>query len=269
MKLPNALRLCKICAKSGLFAEIGDDGFCPKCRAEHEKEEAEMKAARERIAAEQAAWEHRQAIEAAVLKATQRRDKTPKFYRGGVMVYYYPRVRAIATDRAAIEQMAMDWDFSVDLTIDGDEIVGLNRGKPVLKMAARQDMCRDWIRRGDPIYCVISNLTEGNEHVTLGFYRDEETRLEGKPYTLCKLTSCRSSDAQDAIAFLDDGEALYLEEDDRGRFCVCAFPFDDIGALPAKFTKYDKSDFAAIIYDHGDEDEDSDVIIPYVRVYLK
>lgn len=269
MKLPNALRLCKVCAKSGLFAEIGDDGYCPKCRADHEKEEAEMAAARERIAREQAAWEHRQAIEAALVKATQRRDRTPKFYKGGVMVYYYARVRAIAINRASIEQMALDEDFSIELAIDGDEIVGMKYGGPVIQMASRQDMCRDWIRRGDPIYCVIANLTANSEHVTLAFYRDEEARLEGKPYTLCKLTSCRSSDAQDAIACLDDGEALYLEEDDRGRFCVCAFPYDDIGVLPAKFTKYDKSDFAAIIYDHGDEDGDSDVIIPYVRVYLK
>lgn len=269
MKLPKALRLCKVCAKPGFLADIGDDGYCPKCREEHEKEEAEMKAAQARIAAEQASWEKRQAIEAALSEATRRRSKAPKFYKGCVMVYHYPRVRAIAINRAAIEQMALEKDFSIELVIDGGEIVGMKYGGPVIQMAARQDMCRDWIRRGDPIFCEIANLTAESEHVILGFYRDEESRLDGKPYTLCKLISCRSADKQDAIACLDDGEALYLDEDDDGRLSVWAFPFDELGRLPAKFTKYDKSDFTAIVYDHGEDDSSSDAIIPFVRVYLK
>ena len=257
MKLMDLFRGCKQCGQSAAFNPLGKDGLCQSCREANEREEL-------RRATE--VWQWR--IDQAVQRGTQRRCRAPKFKGGGVLTYYYHRIKATALNRAAIEQMALNEDYSVELAVLDGEVVGMKYDGPVIRLDEKQEMCQDWLRRGDPIFCEIVNLTSGSERLMLGFYRDEESRLASKPYELCKLASCRSEERQMNIACLDDGERLYLEEDDRGRLCVNAFPFDELGVLPAKYTKYDRFDFDAIIYDHGDDTGD-DVIIPYVRVYLK
>lgn len=273
------LKFCQRCHKSGFSVEIGKDGYCDECRTIVAEESARRAAearrsiaeaeARKRMDAERKATERRyQLINQAIISGSQRRSQAPKFKDGCVLTYYYHRVRGVAIDRAAIEQMALDADYAVMLADHDGEIVGMKYGAPVIRIEEKQEMCRDWIRRGDPIFCEIANLTSGSERLMLGFYRDEESRLAGKTYTVCKLTSCRSEEKQVNIACLEEGERLYLEDDGSGKFCVTAFPFYDIGSLPAKYAKYDKSDFDSVIYDHG-EDNGNDVIIPFVRVYMK
>lgn len=281
------LKFCQRCHKSGFSVEIGSDGYCDNCRAivaeesarraaearrsiaEESQRRAAEAAERRRKEEEQKATERRyRLINQAIISGSQRRSQAPKFKDGCVLTYYYHRIRGVTIDRNAIEQMALDEDYSVTLADHNGEIVGMKYGVPVIRIEEKQEMCRDWIRRGDPIFCEIVNLMRGSERLMLGFYRDEETRLAGESYTVCKLTSCRSEEKQINIACLEDGERLYLEDDGSGRFCVTAFPFYDIGVLPAKYTKYDKSDFDSVFYDHG-EDNGNDVIIPFVRVYMK
>lgn len=269
MKILDFFNRCIKCNKSALRTEIGEDGYCPKCRAKV-IQQAEAEAAEFlRQKAEEEARAHAIKVRAYINNSSNRRCTTPKFHKGGVRVYYYVRLPVADVNRAAVEEMALDQSFVLDLEVVGEGVVGKHNGAVVCRMTDKSDMCRDWLRRGDPVYCELANLREGEERIILSFYRDEETRLEGKPAMLAKLSSCRSEERQCNIDCLDDGEVLWLESDSEGRFTVLSMPFNELGVLPAKFTKYDRADIDAVIYDHGDEDPATGKIIPWVRVYLK
>lgn len=269
MKILDFFNRCVKCNKSALKTEIGEDGYCPKCRDEAIRK-AEAEAAEYlRKKAEEEARQHEIKVRAYINNSSNRRVTTPKFHGGGVRVCHYPRIPVVKVNRAVVEEMALDQSFSLDLEISGDEVVCKHGGVIVAQMEEKRDMCRDWLNRGDPIYCELANLRAGEERIILSFYRDEETRLEGRPAILAKLTSCRSEECQCNIDCADDGEALWIDPDSAGRLYVMAHPFEELGTLPAKFTKYDRSDIDAVIYDHGDEDPVSGKITPWVRVYLK
>ena len=260
MSFLKRFRTCAKCNANGFMVEIGDDGYCDHCR------EVLIKEA-------EAAEQRRRAEEVAQAVNRLHIVEIPTFHNGGTLAYEYRRVHAIAFNRASVEQMAFDRDYSVELqTIDGG-VYAVKYGGPVLQIIDRLDMIEDWMLRGDPVYCAIDGFRAGRESVYLGFYRRLDTWLEGFEYVNGVLTACFDDEMQDVIEDLQDGEMLCLRENDKGKLAVHTVHYGfEIGKLPSKLHKYDESEIKAIVVDHVKSTirgNGVEALIPHIRVYLK
>ena len=112
----------------------------------------------------------------------------------------------------------------------------------------RADMVSDWLRRGDPYLAVVNQVINESCHITLAFYRDKQKQYEGREQTVTALTGYKAEQKQDTITCLTAG--------------------DVIGSLPKKYAvRFIKEGAALIIFDHYDEDEDTFIAKPFVKIY--
>lgn len=155
-----------------------------------------------------------------------------------------------------------DIDGKVHLFLGDDDIA-------ILKQ--REDMLRDWIRRGDPYIICFKNLSEKSGATAfIAFYRDKRKGNEWREQTVVALVSYKSSEKQDIIMSLQEGDEVTLVEDDTS--VEVRVDGDPIGKLPKKYAKrYIEEDaygafFEKIEYDEGDSNLNFKQQ-PYIRIF--
>lgn len=137
-------------------------------------------------------------------------------------------------------------------------------------LTEKSDMVADWIKRNDPVTIILERPTESFSYqVTLAFYRDKQKYNAHREQTVFALTGYKSEAKQNTILYLNSGDELEAEEDFEkdGRVTV-SYLGDVIGSFPKKYAdQFIDEGAALVVFDHGEELEDSDVTKPFVRVY--
>lgn len=191
-----------------------------------------------------------------------------------IQLYTYVKVPIVNVDRDALLKVYEAASFAAEPTLLADGSVVLyskTENIVVGQLVTRADMCRDWLKRGDPIRCEFTGFHTGQEHVLLSFYRDEQLRLKDRASVIVKLSACFSQDKQESIEMLEAGEKLNCCEDDDNdeKVNVLDYSEEAIGRLPKKYADiFMEEGFAGIFFDHTEEN-DSGKLIPYVKIYLR
>lgn len=261
---------CYRCGKWGLFLNVVD-GYCADCLP---KILADAAAKKKRLAPSTPVDEYHPPVQYNVTKLYLDRLPERNVYHDAIIdgqsaLYSYPRLQVRDVNQNVLKYMCENRKYRVTPTIYPDGSIALMYdGALVAFLCERERMCKDWIKRGDMIYCEFVCFRSGFERVAITFYRNEYARLSNHKSTVIKLTRYSSDEKQDSICCLTDGEKLTCcEDDDSDRICVCDLRNNEIGCLPSKYEdQYD--DFAGIFFDHSELSEDGDKEIPYVRIYF-
>lgn len=133
------------------------------------------------------------------------------------------------------------------------------------------DMVNDWLKRGDPVYAVVSRINEGDYFaaIDLYFYRNELQYLlrrypDAKRY---KLTGNRRGELQDNISYCSSGDKCSIYYDiEKEKYLVSDGAFD-IGYLPAAASKIvedqGESKFLCYIASIASDDDGVDEVLIY------
>ena len=261
---------CYRCGKWGLFLRV-TDGFCAECLP---IVLADAQAKKQKIAPQIPVSINRPPVkyDATKLYLDRLSDRTffPKMVIGDcVAVYSYPQLSVTKVDQGVLKYMCENKLYNVTPAIHSDGNIALiHDGAVVALLNEREEMCRDWIKRGDPIQCQFVSFQSGHERVAMAFYRNEQARLANHKSTVIKLTRYSSADKQDAICCLSDGEKLMCCEDiDSDRICVYSLSHNEIGFLPTKYQD-DFEEFAGVFFDHSEKSPDGDKEVPFVKIYF-
>lgn len=189
-----------------------------------------------------------------------------------IEVYCYTRVPIVDVYREELANMVAceSYNLAPVLTYNGS-IALLHDGVVVAHLGDRLQMCKDWMKRGDPIRCEVTGFRTGSEHVVLAFYRNEEARLSAHESFIVKLTSYSSGEKQDTICGTMPMEKLVCEEDCEadGKVNVTDTAGAPLGRLPKKYADMFFDDgFAGIFFDHYNENDEGK-LIPFVKIYCK
>lgn len=202
-----------------------------------------------------------------------RRDIVPRpaMLNGIPMVYSY-LIRVSYVDHKALYKMAYQNEFDAEISILDDGDICLKHNDVYLaRLTDKKDIAADWIKKQLPYICQFTGFKNGEECVILHLYRDDELRLKQCQTTTAKLTSCTSEEKQDNIMLLEQGQKLFVEEDDDGKWYVRDVNYHKIGRLPAKFNRmYEDGDLRGMFFDHTETVENAngyEYEIPYVRFY--
>lgn len=187
-----------------------------------------------------------------------------------IRVYYYPKAKFTPVSSAERMALAMQdsGDWKVDLRENDSQISVYYHGELFGELAEKCDIAKDWIQRNDPMFCLLGNLGDSGNYLTLAFYRDEQKRLSSRQSNIVKLIRCTNEDAQLNMSGLKEGDKLELEEDyDREDAVNVLVDGCEIGALPKKQAlKFLEDGCAGVFLDHmGSDDNCND--IPFVKIY--
>lgn len=278
------MKKCERCGRKGLFLKL-QDGLCANCFSEiEESKRLEVEAAQK--AAEEA---KRQEIEAAQRAAEEQRLRAlrdpsnllnnvkrknisrPPMYNGQPMVYEY-LIRALDVDRPALYEMTKTDDYYVKMAVakNGD-ILLVNNDIPIAKLGGKTQIATDWIKKDRLYLCQFTGFQKGKECVVLLLYRDDEARFSDSKMSIAKLVSCSTEERQYNIDCLEEGQKLFVDEDDDGKQYVRDIDYHDVGRLPAKFYRmFEDDSLLGMYFDHTETVENSngdDVDVPFVRFY--
>lgn len=262
MALFDIFRNCIECGKSGLITKLNASGYCPNC-------------SRKREEAKQNEEESRRIVESSpssqLNKFKRRYIPRPFMYQGASRAYtYFVPISNVNRDLLYRVTQEEHFDATMKLSDDGN-IYLLSDGIVIAQLSDRIAMATDWLNKKLPYICQFAEFTEGKERVVLHFFRDDENRFANRNCSIDKLSSCMSEEKQDSIACLEEGQRLFVEEDDNGKWYVRDVDYHEIGRMPAKFTKmHDDGTLLALFYDHCETKENANgdpKEIPYIRFY--
>lgn len=153
----------------------------------------------------------------------------------------------------------------------GNEIILIYEDKLIGKISnpEKAKMLSDWIKKGFPYDAI---LRADGKTINLRFYRDKRTGNEYREQTVIAWTSYKSQAKQDALSFLEPGDALDLEEN-YGREDAVDVLYDGlekIGSLPKKIAHRVLEEGAYGAFYEKSESQDTDdgeIIKPYIRIY--
>lgn len=155
-----------------------------------------------------------------------------------------------------------DIDGKIHLFLGDDDIATLSQ---------REDMLRDWIKRNDPYIICFKNLSEKDGATAfIAFYRDKRKGNEWREQTVVALLSYKSTEKQDIIETLKEGDEVTLV--DVGTGVEVWVDHEPIGKLPSKHAKrYIEEDAYGAFYEKFEYDEgDSNLNFkqqPYIRIF--
>lgn len=193
------------------------------------------------------------------------------------LVYKYHNISVKQVDRNMLRRMVIAKEYEVTLSVSDSDDIDIYRGEYCIgQLGDKIDMCRDWLKKGFPVRCEFVSFQQNAEKVALFFYRDEESKLENHKCSIVKLTSCFSSQKQEAISFLEKGEKLFIDTDDNDKPYLRNIDYEPLGNLPAKYNRaYEDDLISGIYFDHCEPKEgEFDLYdeerkeIPFVRIYL-
>lgn len=288
---------CVNCGRQSIFLRVNAEHLCANCAEAKaaERKEAERKERAEMLIrrTEERRAEERRAEEAALKKwewytdlglipityADIAQKNTKDFFSLGMYhmkigeltcVYRYWRLNVSPIN---IELFYSIYFAGCQLTptrCEDGRIILSYKGIDVCELLERQRMVTDWLRNDDTMIFQISSCKAGEEGVAVAFYRNEVKRLATKQNVIIKLTAYASSDKQEAIAYLEDGQKLTIVDDDGDHVYVANyFNGFEIGNLPKKYENmYFDEGFSGIFFDHQEWDEDREKAVPFVKIYL-
>ncbi len=253
-------KTCTRCNRSGVLLRLDGHGHCAECAAAIAKEAAAI------------AREKRKLETEPMNKFCRSMPSQPVILDGLPLVYHYRNISITDVNRDILRCMYTDQDYSLELSIDDDGAVVLTKWDGVVgRLCEKNGMVIDWIHQQAPVTCEIMNFRMGAEAVALAFYRDEQARFVNHNSAVVKLTSFMSESKQDDIACLYEGQKLFVDEDDNGKFYVRTIHYSPIGNLPAKYAQmYDDGEINALFFDHAEtseRDNGDDMYIPFVKIY--
>lgn len=187
-----------------------------------------------------------------------------------IRVYYYPKVKFSPDSEA--ERLALEMqetgDWKVDLRHEDSKINVYYHDEFFGTVLEKEDMVIDWIKRDDPLFCILGNFGDSGYYLALAFYRDEQKRLSNRESSIIKLIRCTSEDSQMNMIGLQPGEKLDLEEDYEREDGVNVLANGcKIGALPKRQAiKYLEEGCAGVFLERM-ENDDNFHDIPYVKIY--
>lgn len=284
---------CSTCGKRGLFMPL-IKGQCTECHqkamiqaaVQRQAEETRRKEqeARQKELAERSIYEKlgvpypdpsRLQLNDPFSTAWLLGCSAPNLYQNCPMVYRYVNIAVSCVNRDLLRRMVIAKTAEVTVSESyGGDIFLLCGTLFIAKLEAKQEMCRDWLKKGLPLICKFSSFKEGNERVSLFFYKKDEEKYKDYKCEVVKLTSCMSSAKQETIMFLEPGQKLFIELDDNDKPYIRDIEYNPIGNLPAKFKKLiDEDMICSVYFDHSDEIipedfEKDNKKVPYVRVYI-
>lgn len=193
--------------------------------------------------------------------------KVPTEIDGQKCAYQYRKV-----DIALVAGVNLDSIFGqrVMLGYDSVEYNGQYIGR--ICNVKINDMAKDWLRRGEPVFAVVSRVDDDNHTaaIDLYLYRDELKYLlrrfpEAKPY---KLTGNRRGELQDNICYCSSGDICSIEYDiDKEKYLVSAGS-SEIGYLPAVAAKiaeeHGEDNLSCYVADVSSDDEGVDEVTVYI-----
>ena len=211
-------------------------------------------------------------------KANRRKHYYPYFpsvLDGIPLAYYYCNNLISDIDSTLFDEIVDSEDYQVDVIPLSNGCAELqSHGKRLGIIQKFGKMVSDWITRGDPVICKITNLAEGKESVGIGFYKDMESRLKSRDHNVARLTKNRSEDMQISVSCLSDGEMLkYFPDciDEEDAIPIQRITGEEVGFLPKKYNKiHEDFGICGVFVDHVDEIENDNgdyKYIAYVRVY--
>lgn len=194
----------------------------------------------------------------------------PAVIDGQKCVYQYTKV-----DIQLVENINLDSVFAqrvqfdassgpVALIVNGKYIGSVRNGKIA-------DMVSDWLRRGEPVFAVISSVNDEQYSAAfdLYLYRDQLKYLlrrfpDAKKY---KLKGNRRGEMQDNISYCERGEECTVEFDyDKGEYLVSAG--FEIGYLPAAAARIaegqGEQNFTVYVAEVSSDDEGIDEVFVYI-----
>lgn len=168
-----------------------------------------------------------------------------------------------ADDIALEMQASGDWRLTPAVDSTGITLLYHDRPFGWLEHGKRSEMVRDWLLRGDPLIIYLSNYGESGCTAAVAFYRDEQARMAFRESSIVRLTRYSGEDAQLALATMEGGEKLDVDEEGEDDVAI-----SDIGYLPrSAAARFCEEGAAGVFVDHIDYDDEKDQYIPYIKIY--
>lgn len=192
---------------------------------------------------------------------------------GGEPRSYQYLLDFVAYNPQDVEALLSDGDIIVDARPKEGQIEIVASDMPIgyVDKPGLAKMLSDFIRREEPYFAV---LRYPGDKMVLAFYRDRRKGQEQREQTVSTLTRYKSSEAQDNISFLSEGDELQLESDydnNGNEFVAVESDAGIIGRLPKKIAErvsYDQP--YGVFFEKYEEVETDDfetIYKPYVRIY--
>lgn len=187
-----------------------------------------------------------------------------------IKLYYYPKVNFLPYPKTERLVLAMQesGEWEVTLKYEDSKIIAYYHEDQFGELLEKADMVSDWLKRNDPMFCVLGNFGGSENYLAIAFYRDEQKRLSSRESTVVKLTHCTNDDAQLNMIGLEDGDKLELEENYEQEDSVnVLFDGCEIGALPKKqAVRFLDEGCTGVFLDHIYNDDNCNNI-PFVKIY--
>lgn len=277
---------CYRCGQWGLFLKT-TDGFCEGCRikvledARTKQQVSNTASIYDNYLTKTSAKSPKQTStpyvrptynpSALLENVTRSNISRPPMLDGIPMVYSYV-IYVSYVDRNALYEMTRQNTFDVKMSVlENGDISLTHNDIYIARFTSHKNIVTDWITNNLPYICQFTGFKNGQECVLLHLYRDDEARLRQCQMSIAKLTSCTSESKQVNISLLEEGQKLFIEDDDDGKLYVRDVNYHEIGKLPAKFSRmHEDGDLRGIFFDHNETVEDAngnETDIPYVRFY--
>lgn len=188
---------------------------------------------------------------------------------GAALAYRYS-VPFVPSDLDAVLSAAKVERWYLSAKQVGKEIHLFSEETDLGVLTERVEMVSDWLRRRDPYLAILERInSETGCTVMLVFYRDKQKYNAHREQTIVALTGYKSDEKQYRISVLEAGEELEAEEDyEKEDRVVVSYMGDIIGSLPKKYAlRFINEGAALIVFDHCDEDEDTFICKPFVKIY--
>lgn len=260
---------CSRCGKKGVFLKLMD-GICLDCVSIVSAEEKAQK----RNAPPDPSIE-RKSAELANLRAARylNQVKDRVYHYDSIVgaytaVYNYLKLYVTDVNQSILQHLCESRKYVVSPAVHhSGDILLTYQDAPVCKLAECVDMCRDWLKRGDPIHCEFVSFQTGREYVAMTFYRTEN-QLDGLQYEVVKLPGFSVAEMQFTIDNLQSGaKLLYSNDSASERIYVRDLDYNPIGCLPIQHQTAIKNGAELHLYLDHIEYTDDNKAVPYVRVY--
>lgn len=192
--------------------------------------------------------------------------KIPSKIDGATLAYHYS-VPFETTEMDAAYKAALEKRWYLKASIINGKIHLFSDAVDLGILTQREDMLKDWIKRGDPYLIVLQHVnSESGCTVFLAFYRDKTKQYAYRQQSVVALVSYKSEEKQENM-ILNEGDEVEAVESFDNDVVTIESSLGPIGNLPRNIaSRYLNEGAALIVFDH-EEDDDNFKSRPYVRIY--
>lgn len=203
---------------------------------------------------------------------TQTKDHRPSFFIpsqiDGASIKYKYTVPIEVTNYPVLLDAAQNKQWQLFPKLVGDEVHIFTGNTDAGILRDRADMMKDWMKHGDPYIAAVQNLNTETKECTvfLGFYKDRRKGQEGREQSVVKLQPFKTEERKLSMSLMSPGLEFSFEEEDDKVYIVDGG--EKIGRLTgAAEKKYNDAGAYGVFFEKQEEDDETDTVIPYVRIY--